>query len=153
MWLSQKETWKRGNCYVTYVSKRTKLAAKIISLFTWSKQKWLFLEGRLLSSQSEQSEVFKKLRLAGKKPALQKSHFCFDHVNRLNVYDSTDFHLRTGVSVISSSAAMWKLVRCVLLYYHMLILFKKTRKYIIRFYTKFWWGFWNDQFRISFETF
>jgi len=31
-----------------------------ISLFTWSKQKWLFLKGRLLSSQSEQSETFSK---------------------------------------------------------------------------------------------
>jgi len=29
--------------------------------------------------------VFQKLWLAGKKPALQKSHFCFDHMNRLNV--------------------------------------------------------------------
>jgi len=27
-------------------------------------------------------KVFKKLWLAGKKPALQKSHFCFDRVNR-----------------------------------------------------------------------
>jgi len=28
-------------------------------------------------------KVFKKPWLAGKKPALQKSHFCFDHVKRL----------------------------------------------------------------------
>jgi len=28
------------------------------SLFTWSKQKWLFLEGRLFSSQSELFEYF-----------------------------------------------------------------------------------------------
>jgi len=28
-------------------------------------------------------KVFKKPWLAGKKPALQKSHFCFDPVNRL----------------------------------------------------------------------
>jgi len=27
--------------------------------------------------------LFKELRLAGKKPALEKSHFCFDHLNRL----------------------------------------------------------------------
>jgi len=30
-------------------------------------------------------KVFKQLWLAGKKPALQISHFCFDHVNRLYV--------------------------------------------------------------------
>jgi len=46
------------------------------------KTKVAFLEGRLLTSQSEQ---FKKLQLAGKKPALQKRHFCFDHVNRRNM--------------------------------------------------------------------
>jgi len=39
------------------------------------KTKVAFLEGRLLSSQSEQSEKFSK--------PIQKSHFCFDHVNRL----------------------------------------------------------------------
>jgi len=32
-------------------------------------------------------KVFWKLWLAGKKPALQKSHFCFDHVNRIVVFD------------------------------------------------------------------
>jgi len=26
------------------------------------------------------------MMIAEKKPALQKSHFCFDHVNRLSVY-------------------------------------------------------------------
>jgi len=31
-------------------------------------------------------KVFKKPWLAGKKPALKKSHFCVDHVNRLTVY-------------------------------------------------------------------
>jgi len=30
-------------------------------------------------------KVFKKPWLAGKNPALQKSHFCFDHVNRLHI--------------------------------------------------------------------
>jgi len=30
-------------------------------------------------------KVFKKLWFGWKKPALQKSHFCFDHVNRLRV--------------------------------------------------------------------
>jgi len=50
------------------------------------KTKVAFLEGPLLSGQSEQSEkLSKKLWLAGKRPALQISHFCFDHVNRLNI--------------------------------------------------------------------
>jgi len=45
-----------------------------------------FLEVRLLSSQSKQSEkVFKKPWLAEKKAGPPKSHFCFDHVNRLIV--------------------------------------------------------------------
>jgi len=49
------------------------------------KTKVAFLEGRLLTSRSEQSEKFSKiLDWLKKKPALQKSHFCFDHVNRLN---------------------------------------------------------------------
>jgi len=44
------------------------------------------LEGRLLSSQSEQSEKFSKSSdWLEKKSALQKSHFCSDHVNRLNI--------------------------------------------------------------------
>jgi len=43
-----------------------------------------FIEGRLLSSQSEQFEKFSKSSdWLKKKPALQKSHFCFDRVNRL----------------------------------------------------------------------
>jgi len=48
------------------------------------KTKAAFLESRLLSSQSEQSKKFSKiLDWLEKSPALQKSHFCFDHVNRL----------------------------------------------------------------------
>jgi len=42
-----------------------------------------FLEGRFLSSQSEQSNSFQKALIGWKKTALQKSHFCFDHINRL----------------------------------------------------------------------
>jgi len=43
-----------------------------------------FLEGRLLSSQSEQSERSSKSSdWLEKKLAFQKSHLCFDHVNRL----------------------------------------------------------------------
>jgi len=43
------------------------------------KRKVTFLEGRLLTSQTKQfKKVFKKVWLAGKKPALQKSHFCFN---------------------------------------------------------------------------
>jgi len=47
------------------------------------KTKVAFLEGRLLSCQSEQSEKFSKSPDWLKKPALLKSHFCSDHVNRL----------------------------------------------------------------------
>jgi len=42
-----------------------------------------FLEGRLLSIQSEQSEKFSKIS-----DWLKKSHFCFDYVNRLMVIHS-----------------------------------------------------------------
>jgi len=39
-----------------------------------------------LSSQSEQLKKYSKsFDCLEKKPALQKSHFCFDHVNRLKV--------------------------------------------------------------------
>jgi len=42
------------------------------------KTKVAFLEGRLLSSQSEQLKKYSK-----SSDCLEKSHFCFDHVNRL----------------------------------------------------------------------
>jgi len=45
-------------------------------------------------------KVFKRSWLAGKKPALQKSHFCFDHVNRLN-----RVHLRVWVRSIQPPEA------------------------------------------------
>jgi len=58
----------------------------IISLFI-IKTKVAFLEGRLLSSQSELSEKFSKSPdWLEKKTALQKSHFCFDHINRIYSY-------------------------------------------------------------------
>jgi len=45
-----------------------------------------FLEGRLFSIQSDVFEYVTNCSwLAGYKPALQKSHFCLDHVNRLLV--------------------------------------------------------------------
>jgi len=44
-----------------------------------SKTKVAFLEGRFLSSQLENLKSIKKPWEAGP----QKSHFCFDHVNRL----------------------------------------------------------------------
>jgi len=67
------------------------------------KAKVAFLEGRLFSSQSKANlcrtwnsqleqilvylfifwKLFRLLWLAGNKPALEKSHFCFDYVNRL----------------------------------------------------------------------
>jgi len=57
------------------------------------KTKVAFLEDRLLSSQSEQSEKFskspdnlksfQKALIGWKKAGPPKSHFCFDHINRL----------------------------------------------------------------------
>jgi len=49
------------------------------------KIKVAFLEGRLLSSQSKQFKSIQKAMIGWKKPALQKSHFYFDHVNKLIV--------------------------------------------------------------------
>jgi len=50
------------------------------------KTKAAFLEGRLLSNQSDQSEKFSKSPdWAGKKAALQKSQFCFDHFSKFMV--------------------------------------------------------------------
>jgi len=46
------------------------------------KTKMAFLEGQLFSSQSELFENFFNALIDWKKPALQKSHFCFVHVNR-----------------------------------------------------------------------
>jgi len=50
------------------------------------KTKVTFSEGLLLSSQSEQ------FNWLDKKPALQKSHFWFDRVNKLN----TNYFYETG---------------------------------------------------------
>jgi len=45
------------------------------------KTKVAFLEGQLFSNQSELFEYFLIIVLIGWiKPALHKSHFCFDHV-------------------------------------------------------------------------
>jgi len=57
------------------------------------KTKVAFLEGRLLSSQSEQSEKFPK-----SSDWLEKSYFCFDHVNRLNVLHYECYHYKTKFS-------------------------------------------------------
>jgi len=50
------------------------------------KLKVVFLEGRLFSSQSELFKYFFNYSDWLEKPALQKSHFCFDHANRLSVH-------------------------------------------------------------------
>jgi len=47
------------------------------------KTKVAFLEGRLLFSQSEQSKTFLKSPDCLEKAGPPKSHFWFDHVNRL----------------------------------------------------------------------
>jgi len=60
-----------------------------IALIGWKKPgktKVAILEGQLLFSQSEQSEMFSKSPAwLEKSSAFQKSHFYFDHVNRLLV--------------------------------------------------------------------
>jgi len=47
------------------------------------KTKVAFLEGRPYPTQQKNLKSFQKVLIGWKKPALQKSHFCFDHVNRL----------------------------------------------------------------------
>jgi len=51
------------------------------------KTKVAFLEGRLLFSQSEQSEKFSKNSDWLEKSGPPKKPLCFDHVNRLCVYN------------------------------------------------------------------
>jgi len=53
------------------------------SLFTWSKQKWLFWRAGFYPANESNLKSFYKALIGWKKPALQKSHFCFDHANRL----------------------------------------------------------------------
>jgi len=55
------------------------------SLFTWSKRKWLFWRAGFFPVNRAFGKLFRLLLLAGKKPALQNSHFCFYHVNKLIV--------------------------------------------------------------------
>jgi len=47
------------------------------------KAKVAFLEGRLFFSQSEPFETFQIALIGWIKAGSPKSHFCFDHVNRL----------------------------------------------------------------------
>jgi len=50
------------------------------------KTKVAFVEGRFLSSQSEQfKKIFKNSDWLGKSRPSKKSHFCFDYVNRLKM--------------------------------------------------------------------
>jgi len=49
------------------------------------KTKLALLKGRLLSSQLGNLKSFQKALIGWKKADLPKSHFCFDHVNRLIV--------------------------------------------------------------------
>jgi len=52
------------------------------------------MEGRLLSA-NQSNLGFSKISDWLKKAALQKSHFCFDHVNRLFVRLGQDIELRS----------------------------------------------------------
>jgi len=62
------------------------------------KTKVAFLEGRLLSSQSEQLEKFSKALIGWKKAGPPIKPLLFDHVNRLIVYwagpEEIMFHFR-----------------------------------------------------------
>jgi len=48
-----------------------------------TKTKVAFLEGRLLSSQSEQYKSFQKALISWKKAGPPKTHVCLDHIYRL----------------------------------------------------------------------
>jgi len=50
------------------------------------KTKVAFLEGRILSSQSEQSEKFFKALIGWKKAGPPKKPLLFNHVNRLRMH-------------------------------------------------------------------
>jgi len=54
------------------------------------KTKVAFLEGRRLSNQLEQSEKLSKSLIGWKKAGPPKIHFCFDHVNRLQVNENVN---------------------------------------------------------------
>jgi len=56
-----------------------------LSLFTWSKQKWLFWRAGFYSANQSNLKSFQKSLNGWKKPALQKNYFSFDHVNRLTI--------------------------------------------------------------------
>jgi len=56
----------------------------------------VFLDGRFLSSQSEQSEKFSKIPDWLEKIRLSKKLFCFDHVNRLYTTSIVNLHYKSG---------------------------------------------------------
>jgi len=50
-----------------------------------SKQEVAFLQGRLLSSQSQPFKNFQKVLIGWREPTQHKSHFVFGHVNWINL--------------------------------------------------------------------
>jgi len=55
----------------------------IISLFTWSKQRRLFWRAGFYPANQSNLKSLQKALIGWIKAGLPKSHFCFDHVNRL----------------------------------------------------------------------
>jgi len=49
------------------------------------KQKWLFWSAGFFSANQGFLKTFQIVLFEWIKPALQKSHFCFDHVNKLKI--------------------------------------------------------------------
>jgi len=79
------------------------------------KTKVAFLEGRLSSSQSKQLKKYSKSSdWLEKKPA--KSHFCFDHVNRLfitaMVLPPTQARIHNSPTISLSSAQLFNADYC-----------------------------------------
>jgi len=77
------KTYYANNFVYFCAKKKEKQHNKALySLFTWSKKWPVWRAGFYIANQSNLKSIQKAL-IDWKKPALQKSHFCFDHVNRL----------------------------------------------------------------------
>jgi len=71
----------------------------LISLFTWSKQKRFSWKAGFFPANQSFWKLFKLSWLAGKQPALQKRHHCFDRVNRLNVLNIIKLWCNSQVTI------------------------------------------------------
>jgi len=68
---------KHENCEYQITFKRG-----VFSLFTWSKQKWLFWRASFYPANQSNLKSIQKALISWKKAGPLKKHFCFDHVNR-----------------------------------------------------------------------